>query len=301
MRTMENENLRVQISDHGAELSSIYDKAADREAVWIGDPAFWNRHAPVLFPFVGKVNGGFYTHKGVKYPIGQHGFARDNEFECIENTENKTVHRLVSTEETKKVYPFDFAFTVTQELSGRTLTITWKVENTGDDDMYFSVGGHPAFKKMQEEIDYRKLVVRPKELEAVKEARAQGDLSENFEYKAAKQDKNRNESRIRYLEKMIKTAHVISDDSKDDEVGINNTVQVYIEEDDETETYKLVTTFRGNSLKGYVSIDSPLGKAILGHKVGDCVTVKVSDTYSYDLLIKSIENTADDDDELRSY
>jgi len=91
-------------------------------------------------------------------------------------------------------------------------------------------------KKMQEEIDYRKLVVRPKELEAVKEARAQGDLSENFEYKAAKQDKNRNESRIRYLEKMIKTAHVISDTSKDDEVGINNTVQVYIEEDDETET-----------------------------------------------------------------
>lgn len=89
MRTMENENLRVQISDHGAELSSIYDKAADREAVWIGDPAFWNRHAPVLFPFVGKVNGGFYTHKGVKYPMGQHGFARDNEFECIENTENK--------------------------------------------------------------------------------------------------------------------------------------------------------------------------------------------------------------------
>ena len=134
MRTMENENLRVQISDHGAELSSIYDKAADREAVWIGDPAFWNRHAPVLFPFVGKVNGGFYTHKGVKYPMGQHGFARDNEFECIENTENKTVHRLVSTEETKKVYPFDFAFTVTQELSGRTLTITWNVENTGDDD-----------------------------------------------------------------------------------------------------------------------------------------------------------------------
>ena len=145
MRTMENENLRVQISDHSAELSSIYDKAADREAVWIGDPAFWNRHAPVLFPFVGKVNGGFYTHKGVKYPMGQHGFARDNEFECIENTENKTVHRLVSTEETQKVYPFDFAFTVTQELSGRTLTITWNVENTGDDDMYFSVGGHPAF------------------------------------------------------------------------------------------------------------------------------------------------------------
>ena len=156
-------------------------------------------------------------------------------------------------------------------------------------------------EKIEQEIEHRKLVVRKEAIEAVKEARAQGDLSENFEYKAAKQDKNRNESRIRYLEKMIKTAHVISDTSKDDEVGINNTVQVYIEEDDETETYKLVTTVRGNSLKGYVSIDSPLGKAILGHKVGDRVTVKVSDTYSYDLIIKSIENTADDDDELRSY
>ena len=156
-------------------------------------------------------------------------------------------------------------------------------------------------EKMEAEIEHRKLVVRKEALEDVKEARAQGDLSENFEYKAAKQDKNRNESRIRYLEKMIKTAHVVSDTSKDDEVGINNTVQVYIEEDDETETYKLVTTVRGNSLKGYVSIDSPLGKAILGHKVGDRVTVKVSDAYSYDLIIKSIENTADTDDELRSY
>ena len=142
---------------------------------------------------------------------------------------------------------------------------------------------------------------RPQPSRGGKEARAQGDLSENFEYKAAKQDKNRNESRIRYLEKMIKTAHVISDTSKDDEVGINNTVQVYIEEHDETETYKLVTSGRGNSLKGYGIIDSPLGKAILGHKVGDRVTVKVSDAYSYDLIIKSIENTADTDDELRSY
>ena len=156
-------------------------------------------------------------------------------------------------------------------------------------------------QKMQEEINYRVRELRPQLIEEVQTARAFGDLSENYEYKCAKQAKNRNDSRIRYLEKMIKTAHVISDDSKDDEVGINNTVQVYIEEDDEIETYKLVTTVRGNSLKGYVSIDSPLGKAILGHKVGDRVTVKVSDTYSYDLLIKSIENTADDDDELRSY
>ena len=148
-------------------------------------------------------------------------------------------------------------------------------------------------RKMQEEIDYRKLVVRPKELEAVKEARAQGDLSENFEYKAAKQDKNRNESRIRYLEKMIKTARVISDASDEDEVGINNTVTVYVEEDDEEEVYKLVTSVRGNSLKGYVTIDSPLGKAIFH--------VRVSDSYSYDLIIRKIENTDDKGDELRRY
>ena len=156
-------------------------------------------------------------------------------------------------------------------------------------------------KKMEEEIRYRQLELRPKILEDVKTAREFGDLSENFEYKAAKQEKRRNDSRIRYLERMIKTAKVIGSDSKPDEIGLFDKVVIYIEEDDETETYKLVTTVRGTSLKGYVSIDSPLGKAIIGHKVGDRVTVKVSDTYSYDLIIKSIENTADDDDELRSY
>ena len=124
-------------------------------------------------------------------------------------------------------------------------------------------------KKMEDEIEYRKLVVRKKALDDVKVARAQGDLSENFEYKAAKQFKNQNESRIRYLEKMIKTAVVISDESKDDEVGMFNTVDVYFEDDDETETYKIVTTVRGNSLKNLISKESPLGAAIFGHKVGD--------------------------------
>ena len=101
---------------------------------------------------------------------------------------------------------------------------------------------------------------------------------------------------------MIKTAHVISDESKDDEVGINNTVTVYVEDDDEEEVYKLVTGRQGeNSLKGYVTIDSPLGKAIFHRKVGDRVTVRVSDSYSYDLVIRKIENTGDDGDELRSY
>lgn len=108
---------------------------------------------------------------------------------------------------------------------------------------------------MEEEIEYRKLVVRKEAIEAVKEARAQGDLSENFEYYAAKKDKNKNESRIRYLERMIKTAQIVSDDSGEDEVGVNNIVEIYFEEDDEVEKFKLTTTVRGNSLEGRISID----------------------------------------------
>ena len=156
-------------------------------------------------------------------------------------------------------------------------------------------------KKMEEEIEYRKLVVRKQAISAVKEAREQGDLSENFEYYAAKKDKNKNESRIRYLERMIKTAVVVSDSSKEDEVGINNTVTVYVIEDEEEETFKLVTTMRGNSLKGLISIESRMGKAVLGHHVGDKVSVKVSDTYSYEIEIRKIENTQDDDEKIRSF
>lgn len=157
-------------------------------------------------------------------------------------------------------------------------------------------------KKIKEEIEYRKLVVRKGELEAVKEARAQGDLSENFEYKAAKQDKNRNESRIRYLERMLKNARIISDDSGEDEVGINNTVEVYFEDDDETETYRLVTSVRGNSLQGLISIESPLGKAIKGRKAGDRVKVKTNGDNGYYVVVKKIEKTTDDsNDTLRKY
>ena len=157
-------------------------------------------------------------------------------------------------------------------------------------------------KKIKEEIEYRKLVVRKRELEAVKEARAQGDLSENFEYKAAKQDKNRNESRIRYLERMLKNARIISDDSGEDEVGINNTVEVYFEDDDETETYRLVTSVRGNSLQGLISIESPLGKAIKGRKAGDRVKVKTNGDNGYYVVVKKIETTTDDsNDTLRKY
>lgn len=156
--------------------------------------------------------------------------------------------------------------------------------------------------KMKEEIEYRKLVVRKEAIAAVKEAREHGDLSENFEYHAAKKDKNKNESRIRYLERMIKTANVISEESPEDEVGLNNTVTLYFEEDDETETYKIVTTVRENSLEGRISNESPIGKAVLGHKVGDRVHVQVNDKYGYDVIIKSIENTVDDGtDRMRTF
>lgn len=157
-------------------------------------------------------------------------------------------------------------------------------------------------QKIEAEIEHRKLVVRKEAIEAVKEARAQGDLSENFEYYAAKRDKNKNESRIRYLERMLKTAKVISDESKEDEVGLNNTVTVYFEEDDEEETYRIVTSIRGSSINGLISIESPIGKAVMGHKVGDRVKVKVDDTYSYDLIIRKIDKTRDDsEDQIRSF
>ncbi len=157
-------------------------------------------------------------------------------------------------------------------------------------------------KDMEAEIAHRKIVVRKELLEDVKEARAHGDLSENFEYHAAKKAKNQNESRIRFLERMVKTAKVVEDKSQDDEVGINKSVTVKVEEDETFETYKIVTTMRKNSLKGLISIESPLGKQLLGHRVGDRVTIKVSDTYSYDVTITKIENTGlTDDDTIRDF
>lgn len=157
-------------------------------------------------------------------------------------------------------------------------------------------------EKIEKEIEYRKLVVRKEAIEAVKEARAQGDLSENFEYYAAKKDKNKNESRIRYLERMLKTAEIVSDQSNEDEVGLNNTVTVEFEEDGEEETYRIVTSIRGNSLKGLVSIESPLGKAIMGHKAGERVQVTLDNGMGYYIIIKKIEKTTDEEnDRIRSY
>ena len=157
-------------------------------------------------------------------------------------------------------------------------------------------------EKIQGEIDYRKLVVRKEAIEAVKEARAQGDLSENFEYYAAKKDKNRNESRIRYLENMIKNARVVSDQSREDEVGLNDTVTLYFEDDEEEDVYRLVTSIRGNSLENKISIESPLGKAIRGCRVGERAYVKINDKAGYYVEIRKIEKTGDDGtDAIRSY
>ena len=156
--------------------------------------------------------------------------------------------------------------------------------------------------EMEKEIEHRKLVLRPQLLEDVKEARAHGDLSENFEYHAAKREKNRNESRIRFLERKIRTAQVIEDTSSEAEVGVGNTVTIYIPEDDEEETYTIVSTMRQDSIHGLISVESPLGKTLLGHRVGDSVQVRVSDSYSYEAQIRRIEVTeAAQDAKLRSF
>ena len=149
-------------------------------------------------------------------------------------------------------------------------------------------------KKMREELDYRRIQLRPKLLEAVKEARGFGDLSENFEYKAAKQEKNRNESRIRFLENMIRTAVVISDRSAADAVGLYDKVTVYLEDDDELETYQIVTTMRQDVLRGLISRESPAGRALLGKKVGDRILIEANAGYSYYAVVRAIEKQADD-------
>ena len=144
-------------------------------------------------------------------------------------------------------------------------------------------------KKMREEIDYRVRELRPKLIADVQTARAFGDLSENFEYKAAKKEKNRNDSRCRYLENMIKTAVVIEEKSAAGTVGLYDHVTLYVEEDGEEITCQIVTTMRQDALKGRVSKESPVGRAVLGRRVGDRATVQVNASYSYDVIIRAIQ------------
>ena len=150
-------------------------------------------------------------------------------------------------------------------------------------------------KKMQEEVDYRMCVLRPQLLAEVQRTREYGDLSENAEYKEAKREKNANESRIRYLKKMIETARVIKVEKKADAVCLFDTVTYYVEEDEEEEERQIVTTLRQDVLKGYLSKESPLGKALLGKKIGDRVYVKVNDNYGYYVEIRAIKKGHDDE------
>ena len=149
-------------------------------------------------------------------------------------------------------------------------------------------------EKMQEELDYRRNELMPELIEEVKRTSAFGDLSENFEYKEAKSAKNRNGSRIRYLENMIKSAHIISTDSEADEVGLYDKVEIYIPEDDETQLIRVVTTIRTDPLKGLISRESPFGKSVLGRKVGEKFTVQVNESCSYEAIIRSITKSEDD-------
>ena len=149
-------------------------------------------------------------------------------------------------------------------------------------------------RKMKEELDYRRLELMPGLIEEVKRTRAFGDLSENFEYKAAKQAQNKNRSRIRYLEGMIKSAVIIEDRSYSDSVGLFDEVEIYMPEEDETETIRVVSTVRCDPRKGLISRESPFGKQILGKKVGDRFTVQVDERYSYEAEIRSIKKAEDD-------
>ena len=157
-------------------------------------------------------------------------------------------------------------------------------------------------KKIEEELEYRKVVVRKKAAADIAEAAAQGDRSENFEYYAAKKFRGENESRIRYLERVLKTAVIISDESKEDEVGMNNTVVIFDMDMQQEETLRIVTSMRGDMLNGQISIESPIGKALMGHRVGDVVTVNVDNGYSYQVEIRKIIKENDESaDHIRSF
>ena len=154
---LENKRLCVEISEHGAEVTRIYDKEKKAELLWEGDPAYWKRHSPILFPNVGKTYKNKVKINGTSYPTSAHGFARDNDFKCICMKPEKAAFLLASSEETKEVYPFDFELIVTYFLKEESLIVKWEVHNTGDEEMYFTIGGHPAFrfeKEGEKKTDY---------------------------------------------------------------------------------------------------------------------------------------------------
>lgn len=143
---LENEFLCVEIAEMGAEVTRIYDKTENNEILWEGNPVYWKRHSPVLFPNVGKTYKNRVLINGTQYPTSQHGFARDNVFTCIEAAKERASFMFRSSEETKEVYPFDFELHINYKLNKKELTVEWQVKNCGDETMYFTIGGHPAFR-----------------------------------------------------------------------------------------------------------------------------------------------------------
>lgn len=167
---LENEFLCVEIAEMGAEVTRIYDKAEDNEILWEGNPVYWKRHSPVLFPNVGKTYKNRVLINGTQYPTSQHGFARDNVFTCIEAANEKASFMLRSSEETKEVYPFDFELHINYKLNKKELTVEWQVKNCGDETMYFTIGGHPAFrfaKPEETKADYVLKILGKEKLEYV--------------------------------------------------------------------------------------------------------------------------------------
>lgn len=145
MKTLSNDLLTIQVSPHGAELSSIVANATGKEYLWQADPAFWKRHSPVLFPIVGSLWNNEYRHNGNTYQLLQHGFARDQEFELIKETHTELRFKLSESEETRQRYPFPFYLEIGYHLAGNQIEIVWVVKNTGNEDLHFQIGAHPAF------------------------------------------------------------------------------------------------------------------------------------------------------------
>ena len=142
---LENDSLAISVNTHGAELSSIINKKENKEMLWQGDPAFWGRKSPVLFPVVGKYKNGKTTYEGKEYSLGQHGFARDSEFTLIEKTDNKLAFEFTSNEDTLSKYPFEFRLICSFELKNNKIVVGWQVKNIDNKKIYFSIGAHPAF------------------------------------------------------------------------------------------------------------------------------------------------------------
>lgn len=143
---LENEILSVEIAEHGAELTRIFNKKTQEDILWEADAKYWKRHAPVLFPNVGKTYKNTVKIKGAQYPTAQHGFARDSEFKCIYADEKKAAFLLASTAEMKKVYPYAFQLIITYTLEENTINVNWEVKNPSEETIYFTIGGHPAFR-----------------------------------------------------------------------------------------------------------------------------------------------------------